>query len=115
MKIIVLIVICTMLFAAGQVCWKLGLQKEGFSLTFEGLKALAGSFPIWAGFIVFGIATVLWFQVLSKTELSYAYPLVSLSYVFGLIGAKYCFHEAVTPTRWLGVLLICLGVALVAK
>ena len=115
MRFALTVVLCTLMLSVGQVCWKIGLTREGFSLSRAGILALVGSWQIWAGFVLFGVATLLWFDVLSKAPLSLAYPLMSLSYVFGLFAAKYYFGETVSVTRWSGVLLICLGVALVAK
>jgi undecaprenyl phosphate-alpha-L-ara4N flippase subunit ArnE len=44
-----------------------------------------------------------------------AYPMVSLSYVFGMLAAIIFFHEDVSVTRWIGVLLIMGGCVLIAK
>ena len=44
-----------------------------------------------------------------------AYPMVSLSYVFGMFAAMLVFHEQVPTVRWLGVLLIMAGCVLIAK
>jgi drug/metabolite transporter (DMT)-like permease len=44
-----------------------------------------------------------------------AYPLVSLSYVFGMIAAIVFFHETVDIVKWLGVLLIMAGCYLIAR
>ncbi len=39
-------------------------------------------------------------------------PITSLAYVTGAFGAKFLLGERLSPTRWAGVCLICLGVAL---
>ena len=44
-----------------------------------------------------------------------AYPMVSLSYVLGMVAAIVVFREEVSPTQWLGVLLIMAGCYLIAK
>ena len=44
-----------------------------------------------------------------------AYPMVSLSYVFGLIAAVIFFHESVDLEKWVGVALIIGGCWLIAK
>lgn len=115
MKTAALVVICTLMLAVGQLCWKTGLQEHGFSLSGNGLRLLAGSWLIWAGFALFGIATLVWFAVLSKSPLSLVYPLMSLSYLFGLVMARYLLGESISLVRWAGVGLICLGVALVTR
>ena len=44
-----------------------------------------------------------------------AYPMVSLSYIFGMFAAILVFHEQVPLIRWAGVLLIMAGCVLIAK
>jgi drug/metabolite transporter (DMT)-like permease len=44
-----------------------------------------------------------------------AYPMVSLSYVFGMIAAIVFFHEPVSFAKWFGVLLIMAGCYFIAK
>jgi undecaprenyl phosphate-alpha-L-ara4N flippase subunit ArnE len=46
---------------------------------------------------------------------SMAYPMVSLSYVFGMFAAILFFHEEVSLIKWIGVGLIVLGCLLIAK
>jgi len=41
--------------------------------------------------------------------------MVSLSYVFGMIAAIIFFHEPVSVSKWLGVLLIMLGCYFIAR
>lgn len=50
-----------------------------------------------------------------KYPLSMAYPMISLSYVFGLIAAVVFFHEQVGLSKWLGTLLIITGCCIIAK
>lgn len=42
-------------------------------------------------------------------------PLVSLSYVFGILGAIAVFHEHVNCAKWAGVGLIILGCFIISK
>ena len=60
-------------------------------------------------------ASLVWFHILRHYPLSLAYPLISISYVFGLLASILIFHEAVPLTRWIGVLLIMAGVALLTR
>ncbi len=52
--------------------------------------------------------------VLSRADLSFVFPAVSLIYVANAFGAKYFLGETVTARRWAGIVLVCLGVALVS-
>jgi len=62
-----------------------------------------------------GSASLLWFYILRHHTLSLAYPLLSISYIFGLLASILILHEPVPPVRWLGVLLIMSGVALLTR
>ena len=44
-----------------------------------------------------------------------AFPMVSLSYVMGMLAAVFIFHEEVPFTRWIGLTFILVGVALISK
>ena len=46
--------------------------------------------------------------------LSFVIPISALSYVVGALGAKYILKEEVNTARWIGVILVCAGVVLVA-
>ena len=52
--------------------------------------------------------------LLSWQPVSFVIPASALSYVVGTLGAKYLLREEVSGSRWAGVLLVCVGVALVA-
>ena len=51
--------------------------------------------------------------MLARLDLSVAYPTVSLGYVLVIVMSKVFFKERISPARWLGVVIICAGVALV--
>jgi drug/metabolite transporter (DMT)-like permease len=52
--------------------------------------------------------------VLSWSDLSFVFPATSLVYVTGTLGAKFILKETVTLQRWVGILFVCLGVALIS-
>ena len=53
--------------------------------------------------------------IVKHYPLSVAYPMISLSYVLGLLAAILFFHESVSVMKWVGVGLIVLGCCLIAK
>jgi drug/metabolite transporter (DMT)-like permease len=67
------------------------------------------------GLLCYGLGFMVWLLVLAKSEVSYAYPLISLGYVFTAILARLLIGEAVSLTRMSGILVICAGVFLVAR
>ena len=62
---------------------------------------------------MYGVATVIWLFILSKVQLSVAYPLQSFAYIITLFGAYYIFGEPLTFWKVIGVLFIMLGVSMI--
>jgi multidrug transporter EmrE-like cation transporter len=69
---------------------------------------------VWVGIGLMALAFFSLLAVLSWADVSVVVPATALSYVAAAVGAKYLLHETVSPMRWAGVLLVCLGVALVS-
>jgi drug/metabolite transporter (DMT)-like permease len=80
------------------------------------LRVLVRAFSagwMWFGVLLMTIAFFALLAMLSWENVSFVIPVTALSYVAGALGGKFLLGERVTPMRWLGVLLVCLGVALV--
>jgi drug/metabolite transporter (DMT)-like permease len=82
--------------------FQLGLQIFSNSSIIIGIICLAGFF-------------FLWLAILSWCDLSFVLPLTALSYVLTAFLSIYFLGETITPLRWAGTILICVGVALVTK
>ena len=70
---------------------------------------------VFAGLFLFGISAVIWLIVLSRLELSFVYPMVSIAYIIVAIASFFFFGEKVTYIRWIGILTICLGVFFISR
>lgn len=124
-----------LLLVGGQILWKVGLTRAALATAGNtasqaalgqaaATQATVGHAPawlhvalspfIWAGLVLYGIATVLWLFALSRLPLSVAYPIQALAYVLGMFVAQRLFGEEVPLWAWAGGLLILLGVALIA-
>ena len=104
------------ILALGQVLLKMGLARMepfGWTLSFWKSALLNWQFALCG--ICFGGASLLWMYIIKHFPLSMAYPLVSLSYVFGLLAASFIFHENVGWSKWFGVLLIMAGCIIESK
>src|SRR5262245_2652301 len=96
----------------GQLLLKRGMQRRvGFQLS--DLLTLTGDWWVIGGFACYAISALMYFKVLATLDLSLAYPTVSIGYVLALVLSRLLFGEAVSATRWLAVVIICAGVALV--
>jgi drug/metabolite transporter (DMT)-like permease len=68
---------------------------------------------MWIGLTLMGTAFFALLAVLSVENVSLVVPVTALSYGAGALGGKFFLGEQVTRKRWTGVLLVCIGVALV--
>lgn len=81
-------------------------------LKFLGRAVCNGWF--WVGIPLMALSFYSLLVLLSWEPISLVIPASALSYVVGTLGAKYILGEQVSAARWVGVVLVCAGVALVA-
>ena len=116
------LIVCAgvLLNALAQLLLKAGVAPLGpIPLEPSVALPLAGrllqQWPLHAGLGCYVVSVALWIVALSRTDVSTAYPMLSLGYVVNAIAASYLFGEVIGPARVLGIALILAGVFLVAK
>jgi drug/metabolite transporter (DMT)-like permease len=67
----------------------------------------------WIGVSMLALAFFSLLALLSLADVSFVVPATASSYIVGALGARFLLGEQVSPMRWAGVLLVCLGVGLV--
>jgi multidrug transporter EmrE-like cation transporter len=70
---------------------------------------------IWVGLALFGISAAVWIVVLSRTQLSFAYPFAALTYVIILLFDRIFLKVQQPGLRWAGVALIVSGIVLISR
>ncbi len=117
-KALILVLISLLLVDAGQFLLKWGMTtlqpdfSDGIVSTFAVLFSNA---YILIGFMLFATSSIFWLAALSQAQLSYAYPLLGLSYAVVTAFAVLFFHEELSVVRLLGLGIIVGGVALLAR
>jgi uncharacterized membrane protein len=119
-KWLIQIIIALVLGVAGQLLFKEGASK--LDIAFSGLGGVIGvagrmlTNPyIFFGLVLYAISTFFWIMVLNQKELSLVYPLLASSYILVVLFSALFRHEAVSPLRWLGVLVVATGVFLITR
>lgn len=113
-----LLVVACVLTVAGEVLLKLGVARVGeqvgaFSLDPQVLLATFTEWRVILGFaLVFGGA-LFWLGVISRVQLSFAYPLLALNYLILLVPARFILDEPITVTRIVGAAIIVVGVVVI--
>jgi drug/metabolite transporter (DMT)-like permease len=114
--LLVLVSVQSVLLVVAQVFLKISVQLFGrFSWTLGYFKNVFTTWQFAASGVCALAGMLVWMVVLKRYEFSIAYPLLSISYVIGLIAAQFIFHETIPLTRWIGVAIIMIGVYFVVK
>lgn len=117
LKSLLLIVLTVLINTTGQFMVKTGVNRVGaVSLTdiHAIIRALSSALVI-GGFVVYFISALVWISILSKSDLSWAFPILSLSYVLTALLSPVLLNESFSAPRLIGTLVICFGVFLVYK
>lgn len=115
-KIVSYAILQSILLTGGQVLLKFALNRmPAFAWTREFWISLFTNWQFAACGIFFGLSSLLWMYIVKIFPFSSAYPMVSLSYVFGMLAAIIFFREDVSIYKWIGVAFIVLGCMLIAK
>ena len=119
-KFIPLILFTVLTNAAAQIVLKKGMLVLGtFEFTAGGvgsvLPRLALNPYIISGMVLFVVSMASHLLVLSRVDLSFAYPFLSLAYVVVLVYAYFIFNENINAYRVLGIALICLGTFFISR
>lgn len=120
---ILLILIDVLFSVAGQLTLKRGMMEVGeinaafFSNPLAGVWRMFTTTPyVILGLALYVVGAFIWLIVLSRANLSYAYPMVALTYVLVPLAAWLLLNEPpIPPLRWAGIALIIAGVILVAQ
>ena len=116
MTLTLLLILCATMSVVAQLCLKLGAERIRGALSSPLTAWRAFLQPlIWCGGCLYAGGTVLWIQVLTRADLSFAYPFAALSYAGGVLTSQWLLKEKVTALRWAGLALIVAGVIFVAS
>lgn len=104
---------------AGEMCMSRAMKTVGEVTDFRPhaiARTIVSAMKIswfWIGLTMMATGFFSLLGLLSMANVSFVFPASAISYAVGTLGGKLFLGERVTPQRWAGVLLVCVGVALV--
>lgn len=120
-KSLILIFLAIAIAVAGQTCLKTGMNEVGrievnleTNYTNKAITVIKKPL-IWIGLFLYGLGSIVWLVVLSRTDLSFAYPMLASSYILIMLISVIKFHEQLSLARIIGTILICSGVIFIAR
>ncbi|MEO6723984.1 MAG: EamA family transporter [Blastocatellia bacterium] len=121
MKTLVVLFIAICAQTLGDVCLTKGMKSIGEVNTLDpaelfqiGLQVFTTPY-IWLGILILSIFFGLYLIALSWADLSFVLPVTAFGYALNAFMSWRLLGEQVSPVRWLGTLVICLGVAVVSR
>jgi undecaprenyl phosphate-alpha-L-ara4N flippase subunit ArnE len=101
------------LTAVAQIVQKLASRQfAGHESPGSAVWALFRSRSFWLAAMLLALALLAWLVTLSLVEVSKAYPLLALSFVFTALLSSRLLNEEIKLRRWVGIGLITAGAAL---
>ena len=119
MKTIALALLAPLIGTLGQLFLKFGMRQVGpvsgsvLSNPAPLLLAMFSNPLILIAVPLYASGFVIWSIVLSKLDLSYAYPFMALAYVLVPLLSWLVLGEHIPTMRWVGIAVICVGLVLV--
>jgi drug/metabolite transporter (DMT)-like permease len=116
MKEMSLFVVMILTWAAGQVLLKFGMnllagQRVSVQFFFKALTM----WQVIAGLLCSVVGSLMWLVVISRFNLGFSNLVVSLTFVLVALASAVIFKEPMPLLKWMGAMLIVLGVFLVSQ
>ena len=99
----------------GEFILKYTVHGKALGINFETVTTIIGSPIILVGILLISLSALLWIIGMTKFQLSFMYPFLSLSYVVIIIGSEFLLHEQVSFNRYLSILFIVIGLLLISR
>ena len=107
--------------SVAQVVLKAGMSRPEVVAQVSGgaswqlVRAVAGSVPVWAGLALYFASALVWLMVLARVQVSLAYPFVGLGFVVTMLLGWLVHGDLLSPARMTGTLIIATGVVVLAR
>ena len=119
-KLLSILIIGLIFESAGVVSLKIGITQIGdmqgvsvaelVKVVKAGVTNMSVLFGVFCEAVFFASLLIL----MSKSDISFLWPLTGLSFVFATFAAMWFLHERVSSVRWAGVVFIMIGAALIS-
>lgn len=106
---IILVLLTTILTSSAQFLYKFGIDRLQFNLI-----SIITNWNILLGLLLYAFGAVIMITAFKYGEVSALYPIIATSYIWVSIGSSILFNESMNIWKWLGVLIICIGVIFIS-
>ena len=115
---IFMILLSVLLNCAAQVLIRKGMLQTG-EMTIKNMLSNIGTLLtniwLWIAMLCYAVSIFLWMSILSKVQVSFAYPFLSIGYIISAVIGYFFFQESLSVIRIMGIAVICIGVILISR
>lgn len=113
----IMILIGVLLNAIAQLLLKKGMLLIGniqidLASIIDMIPKIFMNIYIWGGMLCYAVSVLIWLIVLSRVEVSYAYPFLSIGYIVTAVIGYFFLGEAMGIFKIAGIAVICLGIVI---
>jgi uncharacterized membrane protein len=114
-KVVGVMLIAVLAVSVGETLLSKGMKQSNSAPGgwWMQLRSILGNGYVVLGTLLMATYFGLYMLALKWADFSFVLPLTAVSYLCGALLAKLYLHENVTPTRWIGTLIITVGVIVV--
>jgi undecaprenyl phosphate-alpha-L-ara4N flippase subunit ArnF len=111
------ILVAALATAASEVCLKLGASETASRPALSSWLSLSGlgSKWVWFAIVLTILSFVAWVRAVRAIPLNVAYTFSNVTHVFIPLSCWLILGEAISPRRWLGIALVVVGLAVIAR
>ena len=98
MKMLILCLVNTLMMVCGQILFKIGSNGKEITSLIDMIRLMFSPVVLIALCLYAG-TTMLWLYILSKVDISFAYPIQALAFPVVMIVSAFIFHEQIPMLR----------------
>ncbi len=120
MKTFLVILLATLSAAIGEALLSFAMKRNGQmnmsepSQWFDLILSVIRNPYVFLGVVFLGVFFYLYLASLSWADLSFVLPLTAMSFLFAALIAKFILKEDVSLYRWIGTIVIIIGIIIVS-
>ncbi len=99
----------------GELFLKASINSLGFHVALSNIHVVVTQPRVLIGVCFIITAGVLWLVAMSRFELSFLYPFLSMDYLAIILGSQLILGETVTPQRYMSAFLIMTGLLFISR
>jgi drug/metabolite transporter (DMT)-like permease len=115
LKLLIFVITPIIISTLGEFILKYGVNGTPTVTNFETLSLLITHVPIIVGITFVILGAVLWLIAMSKYELCFLYPFLSLNYIAIVLGSQIFLKEEVSLVRYISAIFIVIGLIFISR